>query len=385
MQKIGDILGQMAKGREERLLGPERAALTRLIRLPSTSSVTSQRAELELGHRRVLAELEHEMEQAEPDAVLAAAKLGAKLEREHQAAIEILDRQIQDGDERDRMLQLRPSGCVCLGTGGTGQLLPFVSYVLWEFWCVCPESLAMQAIAAKVDAEVRAIQADEDAKLAAAQTAGRIARANLPRRLAELTWRDFEGDPGKQRALAHLRHIVPGGHQRGAFLFGGLGTGKSTLAALACRQWAKAGGESLYLVVSELLEMLRPGGQDMAEDVASSQSDLMQRLLGTGLLVLDDIGANTATGWVRERLFMIVNRRYDHNRMTILTSNYDLFAMAKRLAGQDDRIEGERIAWRIKETCEIVEVGGQNYRAMPPSADLVEGRPMGRSGAADWR
>lgn len=362
MQKLGNILAGLAQGREERMLGPERAMLAKMTRLPSTSALTQTRTDLLAAHERVLAELAAEADQLDTPAERMAAEMRDRIELECRTALAQLDDEMALALERDQLQALRPAGCICLGVGGTGHLLPFVSYVLWATWCVCPESLAQQAEAARVDADVQAERDQDAAKLAAAELAERLHRANLPKRLAALTFTDFEGDPGKAVALAALRDMSPASSSRGFYLHGGVGTGKTTLVALAARQWVQRGGGALFLTLSELLDMLRPGGREMAEEVAESQADLMQRLLGTGLLVLDDLGTERVTGWSRERLFLVLNRRYDAGRLTIMTSNYSLGEMAIRLAGNDERIEGDRIAWRIKETCELIAVGGRNYR-----------------------
>ena len=54
------------------------------------------------------------------------------------------------------------------------------------------------------------------------------------------------------------------------------------------------------------------------------------------LLVLDDLGAEQSSSWVRERLYVIVSRRHNHLKPTIFTSNYDLQETGRRLAGNDD-------------------------------------------------
>lgn len=333
-----------------------------MTRLPSTSSVTTARSELLAEHQRVMAELAAETETAESPAELLAAQVRDRLEQECRSALVQLDREFEQCLERDRLQALRPVGCCCLGVGGTGHLLPFFPVPLWSQWCWCPEAEVMQAAVREHNAKVEAMRAGEEAAAVATEQALRMARANLPQRLAGLTFGHFEGDPAKRLALDAVRSLTPDRPGRGIYLHGGVGTGKTTLAALAVRKWIDEGGTALFLPVSELLDMLRPGGREMAEDVAESQAGLMQRMLSTGLLVLDDMGTERVTGWSRERLFLVINRRYDAGRLTVMTSNYSLGQMAKRLAGQDEPVEGNRIAWRIQETCELIELGGKNYR-----------------------
>ena len=40
------------------------------------------------------------------------------------------------------------------------------------------------------------------------------------------------------------------------------------------------------------------------------------------VLVLDDLGASKPSDWVRDIIGMVLNARYNENRMTIITTNY---------------------------------------------------------------
>lgn len=360
MQRLGGFLEGMAKGREQALLGRERTELARLTRLPSTNALTQERAELTAAHQRHLAELEVQSTAEHIDDVEAVRR---RLTSEFRKLLVPLQVQLEEAQQRDDLQLARPPGCFCLGVGGRGHLLPMMAIPAWSEWCSCPEALEMQAAVKKLSQEVAIERAADEAKEAAANLQNRLRQANLPDRLKGKSWSDFEHAAGKQTALIALRTIADGGTKQGAYLYGDGGTGKSTLAFLAVRQWVLNGGSALYILVPDLLDMLRPGGREMAEDVADNQNELMRRLCMVGLLVLDDLGAQRETGWTRERLFLIINRRYDAGRPTIYTSNYNLGKMSARLAGTDEKVEGERIGWRIKETCELVLMGGKNYRA----------------------
>jgi DNA replication protein DnaC/primosomal protein DnaI len=328
-------------------------------------------------------ELQYEARKAELAAEVAAIEGGPlaielqkRLRAEADLAMMRIDLQISQAVERDQLQAERPEGCVCLGVGGTGHLLPGVRHLLWSTWCVCPESLELQETARAIDRDMRREQVEQRAADQAAELAERMQRANLPKRLDQsgLTLGSFDGDAGKGAAVEAIRMLRTGSQPGGLYLFGPVGTGKSTLAALAARGWVEQGGTAFFVPVAHLLDMLRPGGQEMAEDVAESQAALKTRLTNVGLLVLDDIGAERVTGWSRERLLVVINTRYDELRPTIYTSNWDLDAMSHRLSGGDDEIEGDRIAWRIKQSCDLVLVGGRNYRAGPPTRPLSEAR-----------
>ena len=61
-------------------------------------------------------------------------------------------------------------------------------------------------------------------------------------------------------------------------------------------------------------------------------------------LILDDIGAVKATDWVYQTLFLIVNHRYDHLKVTIFTSNNNLNELA-------DVMGDDRVVSRIERMC----------------------------------
>ena len=72
------------------------------------------------------------------------------------------------------------------------------------------------------------------------------------------------------------------------------------------------------------------------------------------LLLLDDLGAERANEWVRERIFVIVNHRYREELPTTFTSNTGPKDLAAQL--------GERTASRIIAMCDWISLEGEDYR-----------------------
>lgn len=73
-----------------------------------------------------------------------------------------------------------------------------------------------------------------------------------------------------------------------------------------------------------------------------------------GLLILDDLGAEKPTEWVRERIFSIIDYRYGNMLPTWGTSNLTPDKLADQI--------GERAFWRLIEECDVIEVNGVNLR-----------------------
>ena len=85
----------------------------------------------------------------------------------------------------------------------------------------------------------------------------------------------------------------------------------------------------------ELLDNMRGAYNDLGRDI----DEWMDSVKNADLLLLDDLGAERANEWVRERIFVIVNHRYREELPTILTSNTGPKDLAAQL--------GERTASRI--------------------------------------
>ncbi len=127
-------------------------------------------------------------------------------------------------------------------------------------------------------------------------------------------------------------------------LHGNPGTGKSHLAGAIvnrCRDTL-----ALSLVMPDLLELLRSGFDD------DSYGEVLGFCRDVRLLVLDDMGTESPTPWAQEKLFQILNHRYNHRLPTVLVFN-----------GAIDDFE-PRIASRMTDSAlsTVVSVYGEDYR-----------------------
>lgn len=131
----------------------------------------------------------------------------------------------------------------------------------------------------------------------------------VPRKFRGATIEDFAGQPEVADELAAWT-AAPAG--RNLVLLGPTGTGKSHAAAAAVRsQFFDSGASLRYLGLTELLDLLRPGGDGGA----------WLQLTHVGLLVVDDLGAERETDWTAERLYTLVNRRWLDELPIVATTN----------------------------------------------------------------
>lgn len=106
-------------------------------------------------------------------------------------------------------------------------------------------------------------------------------------------------------------------------LFGNYGCGKTHLAAAighaALHQNAQRG--VVFLVVPDLLDHLRSAFAPQSE---VAYDKMFEDIRNVSLLILDDLGTENATPWAREKLYQLINHRYNYRLATVITSNRDI-------------------------------------------------------------
>lgn len=136
-------------------------------------------------------------------------------------------------------------------------------------------------------------------------------------------------------------------------LWGRYGCGKTHLAAAIANYAVDQNTKVLFTVVPDLLQHLR---STFAPQSEVQYDELFEAVKMTPLLILDDLGTEYDTPWTGEKLYQLLNHRYNYELPTVITSN-------RRLRDLDSRI-----ASRINDRalCCIVIIAAGNYREKQP-------------------
>lgn len=111
-------------------------------------------------------------------------------------------------------------------------------------------------------------------------------------------------------------------------LAGTYGCGKTHLAAAIAHARIDMGEAVLFMVAPDLLDHLRATygpGSDVSYD------ELFEHVRTAPLLILDDLGAQSNTPWAQEKLFQLLNHRYNAELPTVITTNQRIDDMEPRL------------------------------------------------------
>lgn len=114
-------------------------------------------------------------------------------------------------------------------------------------------------------------------------------------------------------------------------LFGNCGSGKTHLAAAVANQALAKSWQIIFTVVPDLLDHLRSTfgpNSDIAYD------ERFETVREARLLVLDDLGTENTTPWAREKLYQIINHRYNYRLPTIITINRKLEEIDPRIVSR---------------------------------------------------
>ena len=98
---------------------------------------------------------------------------------------------------------------------------------------------------------------------------------------------------------------------------GETGCGKTHLAAAIVNYRYEAGKPALFVVVPEFLDHLR---STFSPDSKISYDDVFESVKTAPLLVLDDFGEQSATPWAREKLYQMLNSRYNSRLPSVVTT-----------------------------------------------------------------
>ena len=104
-------------------------------------------------------------------------------------------------------------------------------------------------------------------------------------------------------------------------IIGTIGTGKTHLALGSLRSLIVNRGIScLFYDYRELLKEIQ---NSYNASVQATEMEVLRPVFEAEVLVLDELGAAKPTEWVWDTVSLILNTRYNDNRTTIITTNFD--------------------------------------------------------------
>jgi DNA replication protein DnaC len=133
--------------------------------------------------------------------------------------------------------------------------------------------------------------------------------------------------PGLREVVPHITSYArqPDGWLT---LLGSYGVGKTHLAAAIANEALDRHEPVLFAVVPDLLDYLRATFGPQSTVAYDERFELVRSV---SLLILDDLGTESATPWAREKLYQLINHRYNYHLATVITTNLKPEAIEPRI------------------------------------------------------
>lgn len=165
--------------------------------------------------------------------------------------------------------------------------------------------------------------------------------------------------------LANLQTIkrwLEAEKKKGLYLHGSVGVGKTYLAACIANRFAKENKSIVFIHLPSYVVRLKKAFDDYNE-----YEYLISVCMSCDLLVMDDIGAEPVSNWLRDEVLLpILNTRMNEKKLTIFTSNLDIDELEMKYRtsnkGQIDEIAAQRLVDRIRVLSESLLISGINRR-----------------------
>lgn len=109
------------------------------------------------------------------------------------------------------------------------------------------------------------------------------------------------------------------------------GCGKTHLAAAIGNYQLKRGKPVIFIVVPDFLDHLR---STYNTDGRLGPDELFDRVKNATLLILDDFGEQAITPWAQEKLYQLINYRYNDRLPTVITTCLSLENLENRIGSR---------------------------------------------------
>jgi len=203
-----------------------------------------------------------------------------------------------------------------------------------------------------------------------------LRQAHIPERYEHCAFENFDirrGNQSLQWAKLNAENFVKEYPADFGLLFvGTTGVGKTHLAVAVLRELIlRKGVECLFYDFHDLLKAIRDSYNPVSQN---SELSVLQPVLDVEVLLLDELASWNPSDWVKETLQHIINSRYNHKKVTLITTTLPLGESAGRREVRSPSGEvvpnveltlnqlGVTLRSRLYEMCKLIEMSSDDYR-----------------------
>lgn len=190
-----------------------------------------------------------------------------------------------------------------------------------------------------------------------------IKNSKMSKRNLSYKFDNFEINNSNKKVFNNLKNysekLVNNIEKKGLILVGNNGVGKTHLACSIANKFIENGIPVIYGTLINLLAELR---NSYEIDNNISEMEIIKLYENVDLLIVDDLGKEKPSEWGLEKLFTIINSRYENNLPVIITTNYNQNSLVKRLSINEEIETAKSIISRLYEMCYLVKIDDIDHR-----------------------
>ena len=183
----------------------------------------------------------------------------------------------------------------------------------------------------------------------------RIERATIPPKLKKASFDNYSVTQQNEKAFNAFKKYADEFTRKteiGLCVYGTAGNGKSHLSAALANNLLNKGYSVKFQNVPDLFTRIKATFDNSSNE---TEYHIINELTNVDLLILDDAGAEKPTDWVQEKLYQIINNRYNNLKPIIISTNTEKMV-------QLNEILGFRAYDRLTEMCKPIKNDGTSYR-----------------------
>lgn len=196
----------------------------------------------------------------------------------------------------------------------------------------------------------------------------RVHAISMPKDIKDASLESFNITAERKEALSESITFMndylnnPKEFHQGLYLYGTFGVGKTYLLGAIANGLATKGVKSTILHFPTFCVEMK---QSIKDDSVASKLDSVKK---TPILMLDDIGADSMSAWIRDDILgVILQYRMQEKLPTFFSSNLDMKQLEEEhlrfsQKGDDEPLKAKRIMERIKYLSKQITMIGENRR-----------------------
>lgn len=156
----------------------------------------------------------------------------------------------------------------------------------------------------------------------------------------------------------------------GLLFHGTVGTGKTFASACISNALIDAGKTVMVLSIGLYLNKIQ-------REWAEAENKVLAHVKGCDLLVIDDLGVEKVSDFVKDKVFMLIDTRYRTGKPIIVTTNLELKndGLTENEIKEGLSIEsrfGSRISDRLADMCQLCAVNGKSWRGQDTRQKFIK-------------